>query len=499
MKLSTLRRVYQVFFLALFIFLIAVTDFKNLKGFPVKFFHDIDPLISITSFFSSGVIYKTLILSLIIIFITIVFGRVFCSWICPMGILHHIVSAFPKGKTKTEMMESNKYRTLYEFKYFVLIAFVVLSLFTSMQIGLLDPIAFTSRAFSIYVWPMFSAMGAPLYLKGPAFEGAALIGALFVLVLALNIWITRFYCRAICPLGALLGMISVYSLFRIKRDTQTCNDCELCLLHCQGGCDPHDKHMAHECHGCMNCIDDCPQDSMSYGLAVGKIPQKGFDISKRKLIGSAIAGAAFFSFFRTSVSSATTVNEKMIRPPGSLPEIDFLKKCIKCAECMRVCPTSVIHPTLLEAGIEGIWSPYLIMRIGYCEYNCNLCGIVCPTGAIREISVAEKIGEKPYKNPIVIGTAFFDRGRCLPWAMDVECIVCEEVCPTSPKAIWFRTKEVTDRKGKKKLLKMPYLSPELCIGCGICETKCPVSDKAAIRVTSVGESRSKENVILLKK
>ena len=255
MKLSKLRRIYQVFFLALFVFLVGVTDFKNLKGFPVKFFHDIDPLISITTFFSSGVIYKTLILSLIIIFITIMFGRVFCSWICPMGILHHIVSAFPKGKKKTEMMESNKYRSLYEFKYFVLIAFIFLSLFTSMQIGLLDPIAFTSRAFAVYVWPMFSAMGAPLYLKSPVFEGAALIGALFVLALALNLWITRFWCRVLCPLGALLGLISVYSLFRIKRDTQSCNDCELCLLHCQGGCDPHDKHRAHECHACMNCIE----------------------------------------------------------------------------------------------------------------------------------------------------------------------------------------------------------------------------------------------------
>ena len=105
---------------------------------------------------------------------------------------------------------------------------------------------------------------------------------------------------------------------------------------------------------------------------------------------------------------------------------------------MRVCPTNVLQPALLEGGFEGIWDPLLINKIGYCEYNCVLCGQVCPTGAIRNISVEEKIGKKPYKNPIKIGTAFFNRGRCLPWAMNRTCIVCEEVCPTSPKAIWFR-------------------------------------------------------------
>ena len=164
---------------------------------------------------------------------------------------------------------------------------------------------------------------------------------------------------------------------------------------------------------------------------------------------------------------------------------------------MRVCPTNVLQPALLEGGFEGIWDPLLINKIGYCEYNCILCGQVCPTGAIRNISVEEKIGKKPYKNPIKIGTAFFDRGRCLPWAMNRTCIVCEEVCPTSPKAIWFRTEEVVTREGKVKKVKRPYLDPDLCIGCGICENKCPVLDKPAIRVSSVGETRSKTNQMIL--
>ncbi|MCP3677055.1 MAG: 4Fe-4S dicluster domain-containing protein, partial [Deltaproteobacteria bacterium] len=120
-------------------------------------------------------------------------------------------------------------------------------------------------------------------------------------------------------------------------------------------------------------------------------------------------------------------------------------------------------------------------------------------GAITSISVAEKVGGATSGGPIKIGTAFYDRGRCLPWAMHIPCIVCEEMCPTSPKAIWFKTEEVKDRDGGLIALQQPYLEPSLCIGCGICENKCPVEDKAAIRVTSVGETRSQVNRMLLEK
>jgi ferredoxin len=165
---------------------------------------------------------------------------------------------------------------------------------------------------------------------------------------------------------------------------------------------------------------------------------------------------------------------------------------------MRVCPTNVIQPSLLEAGFEGLWTPILMNKIGYCEFNCVLCGQVCPTGAIVSLTVEKKVGKKPFLKPVKIGIAFYDRGRCLPWAMNTECIVCEEVCPTSPKAIWFQTVENKLRNGKTKLLKLPHLDPKLCVGCGICENKCPVHDHPAIRVTSIGETRSRSNQMILK-
>lgn len=157
---------------------------------------------------------------------------------------------------------------------------------------------------------------------------------------------------------------------------------------------------------------------------------------------------------------------------------------------MKVCPTNAVQPTLFEAGLEGLWSPVLKMKLGYCEYECTLCTQVCPTGAISKISVDEK-------KKIKIGLAFFDKNRCLPYASARSCIVCEEHCPTPKKAIWFEEVEVLNAQGARVPVKQPHVDPGLCIGCGICEKKCPVADRGAVFVTSVGETRNPQNQILL--
>jgi ferredoxin len=149
-------------------------------------------------------------------------------------------------------------------------------------------------------------------------------------------------------------------------------------------------------------------------------------------------------------------NPALVRPPGALPEKAFLSRCIKCGQCMRICPTNVIHPACMQGGLEGLWTPVLNFRIGTsgCQFNCIACGNICPTAAIRPISIDERLGRNRYaeQGPIKIGTAFVDRGRCLPWAMDRPCIVCQENCPVSPKAI--RTREVfnTIDTGSKLIL-----------------------------------------------
>ena len=169
-----------------------------------------------------------------------------------------------------------------------------------------------------------------------------------------------------------------------------------------------------------------------------------------------------------------------------------------------MCPNNALHPTLPEAGLEGLWTPVLVPRIGYCEPSCVLCSQVCPTGAIWEITQAEKgwVTGSADKNakPVRLGTAFYDRGRCLPWAMATECIVCEEWCPTSPKAIYLRPAEVVDAEGKVKAgapaLRGPGALRRLR-GLRVCLPAC--KDRPAVYVTSIGESRSKTNQILLKR
>lgn len=139
-------------------------------------------------------------------------------------------------------------------------------------------------------------------------------------------------------------------------------------------------------------------------------------------------------------------------------------------------------------------------RIGHCQLKCTLCSEVRPTGAIRRISVAEKLGAGPYaeQGPVRLGTAFFDVGRCLPWANQIPCVVCEEVCPVAPKAIQTYDEEVKDVFGRMVVLNKPFIVPDLCIGCGICEAECPVQDRPAVYVTAVGESRSSQRKLLLR-
>jgi Pyruvate/2-oxoacid:ferredoxin oxidoreductase delta subunit len=157
---------------------------------------------------------------------------------------------------------------------------------------------------------------------------------------------------------------------------------------------------------------------------------------------------------------------------------------------MKVCPNQALQPALWEAGIEGLWTPVVVPRIGYCEPACTLCGEVCPTGAIWRFTRQQKGWSGAAAQPIRLGTAFYDRGRCLPWAMDTECIVCEEWCPTSPKAIQLRAAGT---------VRQPWVDPARCVGCGACEHTCPVKDGPAVTVSSVGESRSKTNQMLLER
>jgi polyferredoxin len=493
-----LRRFYQVSFLAFFLFLILVTTSRYIRGYDVEWFLELDPLVALTTLLASHHLHHTLLWAIPLVVLTLIFGRFFCGWMCPMGVLHQAIGFLFRKRRPLERIADNAPRKSRRVKYVILTVFLGMAAMGSTQIGLFDPIASTWRGLSVSVLPAASNTAHGLYQGERHFQWATLVTIIFFGALALNLVYQRFYCRVLCPLGALLGLLAKFSLFRISKDVSKCNDCRVCGADCQGAADPQGTVLATECMVCLNCTSGCNRGGIAYRfLPQLSLSNNKVNLSRRAWLSAGVAGMASVPLLRASDGVEPRPNPARIRPPGALEELAFLEKCIKCDACIKVCPTSGLQPALHEAGLEGFWSPILIPRLGYCEHSCTLCGQVCPTGAIAPLKLEEKVGAPPAIPPVRIGSAFFDKGRCLPWGYGTECIVCEEVCPTSPKAIYFKLETITARDGTQKTLKMPFVDLDQCVGCGICENRCPVVDRAGIRVSAANESRSPKSSISL--
>jgi polyferredoxin len=502
----------QAAFFFLFFYLLLVTRFpgEDYIGRVEIFFH-FDPLLALATLIASREVFFSFILAVVTIVLTFVLGRVVCGWVCPLGAVHQFFSfIFKKSKL---LLPKKKPPGPLVWKYYLLIFILVGSFFTLDLVGILDPLSLLYRSFSVSLLPVLSHVSTAfiglLYqinlssfgdILVQFFEGLAInatfiqgffISVLFIGLVLLNLKKERYWCRYLCPLGALLGLISRWNVLKLKIDAQKCIECHLCTVHCQTEANPfpEDEWKSSECDYCFTCSAICPTSAVEFPVKTTPegVPQVNF--SRRRLISTALFGVLAVPFFRFSPASKRS-SPKLIRPPGSLPEDKFLQKCVRCGECMKACPTNALQPALSEAGPEGIWTPILVPTIGYCEYYCSLCSQVCPTGAIKELTVEEKIF-------VTIGTAWVDKNRCLPYNLGTPCIVCEEHCPTSPKAIKFVTVETKLPDGSIKTPAAPVIDLDLCIGCGICETKCPVVDAPAIYVTSVGEDRSEKNQLLL--
>jgi polyferredoxin len=544
-RITTVRILSQAFFFALFVFLLWVTWLSRLGGYPASLFLEMDPLVGFATALSTHTVYRWLWRGLFILIPTLLLGRIFCNWICPYGTLHQAVGWLFNIRSNANLLERNRYRSAYQIKYVVLTIFLVMAVFGSLQIGLLDPICLLTRTFVVAIAPAVDAsladVGSRLEVPGLTtlafkpgihdpriFAGAWVVGLVIVGLVGMNLVIPRFFCRVLCPLGAFLGWLSRFALWRIDRDLSKCTDCDLCLKGCEGAADPQAALRKSECFVCFNCIDDCPEGALSFRLVpapvrkdiVGSIQDgatlfgrkvisklwdtelRAPDLPRRRWLFSAMAGALAFPFLRFSKAvNKRGFDRKAIRPPGSVAETEFLERCIKCDQCINVCPTNVLQPaSFAQSGLEGFWTPVMDFSVGFCQLNCTLCSEVCPTGAIQKISLARKLGagEHQARGPIRVGTAFFNQGRCLPWSMQTPCVVCQEVCPVTPKAIGTYDETITRWDGVSVTLNKPYMRPELCIGCGICEHECPVLDDAAVYVTAIGETRSDERTLLLK-
>jgi polyferredoxin/ferredoxin len=453
MKIVTARRISQIFFFVMFVWFAIVATFGTqwwqLRGWPVNWFLQLDPLVAIGTALSTHTLYWPLLWTVPVVILTILLGRFFCSWVCPFGSIHHFVSYLALCKKPVaRRIELNKYRKTQTIKYFILVIILIMAAVPvgttlSLQIGLLDPIPLVSRSFTLVLLPIADSFSNTIFVNQRFYNGAWLVGSIFLAAVLLNFAIPRFYCRFICPLGALFGVLDRFALWRIGKTRNECNSCKLCEKHCHGACAPAGKIRIAECVLCFNCIDECKDELVTYQTkisAAGEITNP--DISRRGFILSGIGGLIALPLIRLSGKVGTNWFFMQIRPPGALAEEEFLKRCLKCGQCMRICPTNVIQPAGIEGGLEALWTPVLNNRIGSsgCQLNCVACGYVCPTAAIRPITLSEKLGINEFAKvgPIKLGTAFIDEGRCLPWSMDKPCIVCQENCPVSPKAIYTR-------------------------------------------------------------
>ncbi len=523
--MRNLRRISQALFLLLFLLLVLATRYGGSDEirYPVKAFLDFDPLIALSTFLAAHSLPRVLLWSLTIVLLTALLGRIFCGWICPLGTLHNLMSSLRKKSSWAD--QEKRLHRWQSLKYYLLVGLLVSSLFSLQLVGFFDPLSLLIRSFAVFIDPVLNMIsqtllaalshtGIPLLertagtlqswgldtflaYEPPHFRQAEVIGIIFLAILLLNLLGARFWCVTLCPLGALLGLLSRFSLPRLQI-SENCRSCRICNLHCQTAASPFpvDSWKKSECVYCWNCQKLCPEKAVQIHLP-GRAPgtkqaSSGVNLvnlERRRLLGSALGGALLVPLLRSG-PFITLPSPQLIRPPGALPEEEFLQRCIRCGECMKVCPTHGLQPTFFEGGLQGLWTPVLVPRMGYCEYSCTLCGQVCPTGAIQRLHLTEK-------QKVRIGLAFVDRDRCLPYHQGIACIVCEELCPTPKKAIWLEEGSVKDRVGRVKRVKLPRVDLDLCIGCGICEERCPIVDCPAIRVSSIGESRSSQNQPLL--
>jgi len=523
-----LRRSVQGLVLLIFLALLAANrpTTGTAPESPVGIFFDLDPLVLVGTWLATRSFADLSLLGLATLLVSVILGRVFCGWFCPFGTLHNMMGSLRRQFRKVRPRVEG-YSRWQRAKYFVLVALLLMAVFGAPWFGVLDPFSVLYRSLTVSVLPvchvMVSAVANAIYMSDPhlgsmhlrdltepfyiwwqdsvtgadirPFQGSGLIFLIFTAALVFNLVRNRFWCRYICPTGALLGLVSWRPILRLVSDSESCNSCGACTMSCPAAAQPEkpDEWLGSECFGCWNCVGSCKNASLDFKFTLpGRGPAQGaIDLGKRRTMAAVAAGAGTLAMMRiTPDSQGATNNPKLIRPPGARPEREFLQRCIQCSMCMEACPTGGLQPTWHEAGLEGVWTPMLVPAIGYCEYECHACGQVCPTGAIMPLTIEEK-------KQVKIGLAFFDTSRCLPYAYGRECIVCEEHCPVKNKAITFELRESKQRDGTVKTLKFPRVDPELCIGCGICETKCVFQDRAAILVTSAGESRNPDNQPLL--
>lgn len=437
---------------------------------------------------------------LLLVVLTLVFGRVYCSVICPLGVFQDVVS-WISGRRKKK-----RYRFTYSpaknvLRYGVLALFIItLIAGIGSFVALLAPYSSYGRIASnlfapIYGWgnnalaylaeraDSYAFYEISVWLKSlPTF----IIAVVTFIVISVLAWRNgRTYCNTVCPVGTVLGFLSRFSLLRITIDKEKCNACGLCSRKCKASCIDGKSHTVDysRCVACMDCIDTCKHGAISYRLRRRKdnsikqsVDAKQIDDARRSFLTATalVATTAALKAQEKKVDGGLAIIEDKkiperatpIVPPGALSARHFAQHCTACQLCVSVCPNEVLRPS---TDLMKLMQPEMSYERGYCRPECTKCGDVCPVGAIHPITVADKSATQ-------IGHAVWVKQNCVPLTDGVECGNCARHCPTG--AIQMVPSDPADAASPK----IPVVNAERCIGCGACENLCPARPFSAIYV-----------------
>lgn len=424
----------------------------------------------------------------VILFLTLIFGRVYCSTVCPLGVFQDCLARIRRVRHGYRKPDNKLRYGLLAFTAGVFLAG------SSLALYLLDPFSIFGRIFSDIFRPgliwlnnrtavilesegIFSLYrvqwGEPVYLSI----------AVSLIMLAVIMWLSvnkgRLYCNTICPVGTFLGLISKVSFYKIDIQSHTCAGCGECETVCKSDCiDSAAKTVdMSRCVCCFNCFSACDSGGLHY-LTAREKKRKPVEKSRRKfLINSALFTTAVLPGAEIPVkevrqSRPTTVPVVLtseISPPGSKSIADFTTRCTACHLCVSACPTRVLVPSTVEFGLHGLLQPHMGYKRGHCNYECTVCIDICPTGAIQPVSTEEK-------KLIQIGIAKFIKDNCVVHTDKTACGACSEHCPTKAVKMVPYKNDVNDK------LTIPEMHKEICIGCGGCEYACPTKPFKAIYV-----------------
>ena len=462
---------------------------------PVSLFLRADPLVTTVVWGGMRMGVTLLLLGVVTFLVTLILGRVFCGWVCPLGATFDFYSWILKFLKVPHFGPSPKF---FRMKFYLLAALLFLACFgvASPLIGL-DPVVLLTRTVASVFQPLFRQHGE--LGTGHVVDFASLI--LFALIMGYTTRVSRVWCRTACPLGAYLAVGSKVALLR--RETKDCIQCGICSANCPTGAisfQDANIYNESECVKCFVCSDACPVDANFFTF---KSPVKDpktdhVQLDRRVFLGTLTTAALSIPILKADGGTANSA-KTLIRPPMSREEPDFLNSCIRCGECMKACPTGTLKPSGFENGLRALWTPVMTPLEAPCKEGCNACSQACPTDAILKYPIENKY---LYKS----GTALFDTSKCIGYTEDRVCVECVRVCPTD--AISFSLGWEPNPDGPRHKWGVPIagnektapagqiptrplaVSFDACVGCGACEAACNevVGGDPAMKTTSLGRA-----------